>query len=87
MSMKIEMNRYSEWDSVNFNLHKEEVRSFLISSVNYWIEYFHVDGIRFDAVSNIIYYKGRKTMVSMKVHLIILKDQIISLLKPIHQLC
>jgi 1,4-alpha-glucan branching enzyme len=55
-----EMNRYSEWDSVNFNLHKEEVRSFLISSVNYWIEYFHVDGIRFDAVSNIIYYKGRK---------------------------
>ena len=55
-----EINRYSEWGSVNFDLGKEEVRSFLMSSANFWIEYFHIDGIRFDAVSNIIYWKGNK---------------------------
>ena len=51
-------NRYSEWGSVNFDLGKEEVRSFLISSASFWIEYFHFDGIRIDAVSNIIYWGG-----------------------------
>jgi 1,4-alpha-glucan branching enzyme len=55
-----EFRRYSEWGSVNFNLYKDEVRSFLISSVAFWIEYFHVDGVRFDAVSNLIYWSGRK---------------------------
>ena len=51
-------NGISQWDSYNFNLHKEEVRSFLISASNYWCEYFHVDGLRIDAVSNIIYWDG-----------------------------
>ncbi len=51
-------NRYSEWGSVNFDLGKEEVRSFLISSAAFWIEYFHFDGIRVDAVSNVIYWGG-----------------------------
>jgi len=51
-------NRYSEWGSVNFDLGKEEVRSFLISSASFWIDYFHFDGIRVDAVSNIIYWGG-----------------------------
>ena len=51
-------NRYSEWGTVNFDLGKEEVRSFLISSASFWIEYFHFDGIRVDAVSNIIYWGG-----------------------------
>lgn len=51
-------NRYSEWGSVNFNLGKEEVRSFLMSSAAFWLEYFHFDGIRVDAVSNIIFWAG-----------------------------
>jgi 1,4-alpha-glucan branching enzyme len=51
-------NRYSEWGTVNFDLEKEEVRSFLISSASFWLEYFHFDGIRVDAVSNIIYWGG-----------------------------
>ncbi len=53
-----EHRRYSQWGSVNFNLFSETVRSFLLSSANFWIEYFHVDGIRYDAVSNLIYWNG-----------------------------
>ncbi len=53
--------RYTEWDSVYFDLGREEVRSFLMSAVNFWVEYFHVDGIRFDAISNLIYWKGDKS--------------------------
>ena len=52
--------RYTEWDSVYFDVGREEVRSFLMSSVAFFAEYFHVDGIRFDAVSNLIYWKGNK---------------------------
>lgn len=49
---------YSEWGSKNFDLSKDPVRSFLISSADFFISVFHVDGIRIDAVSNIIYYQG-----------------------------
>ena len=52
--------RYTEWDSCYFDLGREEVRSFLMSSVHFWADYFHVDGIRFDAISNLIYWKGNK---------------------------
>ena len=52
--------RYTEWDSCYFDLGREEVRSFLMSSVHFWADYFHIDGIRFDAVSNLIYWKGNK---------------------------
>ncbi|MGL5977464.1 MAG: 1,4-alpha-glucan branching protein GlgB [Erysipelotrichaceae bacterium] len=48
----------SEWGTLNFDLWKEEVRSFLISAGNFWIEKFHFDGLRIDAVSNIIYWGG-----------------------------
>ena len=54
-------NGLSQWDSYNFNLCKEEIRSFLISASNYWCEYFHVDGLRIDAVSNIIYWDGNSS--------------------------
>ena len=51
-------NEYSQWGTKNFDLGKDPVRSFLMSSANFFIEMFHVDGIRMDAVSNIIYYGG-----------------------------
>lgn len=51
-------NEYSQWGTKNFDLGKDPVRSFLMSSVNFFIEYFHFDGIRIDAVSNIIYWDG-----------------------------
>lgn len=52
--------RYTEWDSCYFDVGREEVRSFLMSSVHFWAHYFHIDGIRFDAVSHLIYWKGQK---------------------------
>lgn len=49
---------YNEWGSKNFCHERGEVRSFLQSSVCYWIEQFHIDGIRMDAISNMIYWQG-----------------------------
>ena len=43
------------WGTANFNLGKNEVRNFLISSAIYWIKEFHFDGLRIDAVSNMVY--------------------------------
>ena len=51
---------YSEWGSVNFDYSKCHVRSFMKSSFAYWIENFHLDGIRVDAVSYMIYYNGNE---------------------------
>ena len=48
----------SEWGSYNFNFYRGEVRCFIQSAANYWLEEFHFDGIRMDAVSNIIYWQG-----------------------------
>lgn len=51
-------NAESQWGTMNFNLWSEEVRSFLMSSACYWCETYHIDGIRVDAVSNLIYWGG-----------------------------
>ena len=48
----------SQWGSYLFDLGKDPVRSFLMSSVNFFISYFHFDGIRSDAISNVIYWHG-----------------------------
>ena len=49
----------SEWGSYNFYHAKGEVASFLKSCVDYWLTDYHIDGLRFDAISNIIYRQGR----------------------------
>lgn len=48
----------SEWGSCNFMHSRGEVRSFLQSAAWYWLREFHMDGLRFDAVSNLIYWQG-----------------------------
>ncbi|WP_245187050.1 1,4-alpha-glucan branching protein GlgB [Enterococcus larvae] len=43
------------WGSLNFDLGKPQVQSFLISSALFWLDFYHLDGIRVDAVSNMLY--------------------------------
>ena len=57
-----ENERYSEWNTALFDYSKPHVLSFMKSAVNFWIEKYHIDGIRFDAVANLIYRHGRKDM-------------------------
>ena len=51
-----------EWGTANLDLGKGITRSFLYSNAAYFMDYFHCDGFRVDAVSNIIYYHGNKNL-------------------------
>lgn len=46
---------HPDWKSYIFNFERAEVRSFLISSACFWLDKYHIDAIRVDAVSSIIY--------------------------------
>ena len=73
--------KYSEWGSNNFDYSKGHVRSFMKSAMTYWLENFHFDGIRIDAVSYMIHYKGNKNRGVHKDNIEFIKD----LNKTIHE--
>ena len=49
---------HSEWGTCNFNYYRGEIRSFLNSAAALWMEVYHCDGIRMDAISRALYWQG-----------------------------
>jgi len=46
---------HQDWNTLIYNMGRHEVRGFLVASALHWLEHFHVDGLRVDAVASMLY--------------------------------